>query len=128
MTWTIGPDNIDLKRFIFAQVLTFASYPLPDREASCGTFIIDLPIPGVVLYYLMLILGLGGMGGGSVLMNRSKPLTGYAGKALRPVTFLGVVLTAALLVSLAGWWVQAVLLLAVSLVTVFVTLTFVFFR
>lgn len=128
VSWSIGPDNIDLKRFIFSQVLIFASYPVSDREASCGTFIIDLPIPGTVVLYLMVILGLGGLGGGMFLLNRSKPLPARLEKALRPLTFLAVVLVVALFVSLAGWWVQAILLLAVVLVTTVVAINFVFFR
>jgi hypothetical protein len=123
--WTIGPDNIDLERFIFTNVYIFASFPLPDRESTCGTFIIDLPIPGSVLLFLMVMLGLVGMGGGLFMLNRSKPRSIQLEKALRPLTFLTVVIALALAVSLAGWWVQAVLLLAVTLITIFVT---VFFR
>lgn len=128
MEWTIGPDNIDLKRFIFSKVLVFASYPLPDREAACGTFIIDLPVRGSVLLWLMTLLGLSGMGSGLFVLNRSKPLSIQLERALRPLTFLGGVITVAVLVSLAGWWVQALLLLVVTLITIFVTVNFVFFR
>ena len=125
--WTIGPDNIDLKRFIFSNVYIFASYPLPDREAMCGTFVVDLPISGGVLLFLMVLLGLAGMGGGLFMLNRSRPLSNRLEKALRPLTFLTIVIVLALVVSLVGWWVQAVLLLAVTLITTFVTVNYAFF-
>ena len=123
--WTIGPDNIDLERFIFSNVYIFASYPLPDRESTCGTFIIDLPIPGSASLFLMVVLGLAGMGGGLFMLNELRPQSNQLEKALQPLTFLTVVAVLALAVSLAGWWVQAVLLLTVTLIIIFVI---VFFR
>ena len=128
VSWTIGPENIDLKRFIFSKVLIFASYPLPDREAACGTFVVDTFIPGRVLLYLLIGLGLAGMGVGWFMLNRRKRQSGRLEKALAPLTFLTVVIVLALAVSLAGWWVQAVLLLTVTLITLFVTVNFAFFR
>ena len=126
--WTIGPDNIDLKRFIFSSVYTFASYPLRDRESTCGTFVVNLPIPGGVILWLMIVLGLGGMGGGLFLLNQSKPLSDRLEKTLRPLTFLTIVIGLALLVSLAGLWVQAVLLLAVTLITLVIVVNYLVFR
>lgn len=124
--WTISPENIDLRNFIFSKVLVFGVYPTPDKEASCGTFIVNLPIPGTVVLYLLVILGLGGMVGGLLLLKRSEPLTGRPAKAVLPLTFLGAIITVAMGISLVGWWVLAVLLLAVSLITVVVTMNFVF--
>src|SRR4030095_5227085 len=84
--WTIGPDNIDLKRFIFSKVLIFASYPLPDREATCGTFIVDLPVRGSVLLWMMVVLGLAGGGTGLFVLKRSKSLSNQLEKSLDPLT------------------------------------------
>jgi hypothetical protein len=128
VSWTIGPENIDLKRFIFSKVLISASYPLPDQEAACGTFIVDTPIPGDILLYLLIGLGLAGLGGGWFMLNRQKRQSGRLEKALPPLNFLTVVIVLALAVSLAGWWIQAVLMLAVTLVTMLVTVNFAFFR
>ena len=125
--WTIGPDNIDLKRFIFSKVLIFASYPLPDRETACGTFIVDLPIPGAVMLALLVVLGLAGMGVGWFILTRTRRQSPRMEKALRPLTFLTIVIVLAMAVSLAGWWVQAILLLTVTLITIFVTLNFALF-
>ncbi|HRK90333.1 MAG TPA: hypothetical protein PK152_14445, partial [Anaerolineales bacterium] len=53
--WEIGPENVDLKRFIFAKVLVYASYPVPDRENTCGVFIVDLPGRGAVIAWAMVL-------------------------------------------------------------------------
>ena len=128
VTWTIGPDNIDLKRFIFSNVYIYASYPIPDQETSCGTFIFDLPIPGSVLLWTMVVLGLAGMLGGLFVLNRSGSLSNRPVNSLRPLGFLTIVVTLAMSVALAGLWLQAVLLLAVTLILVLVTVNFVYFR
>jgi hypothetical protein len=122
--WTIGPENIDLKRFIFSSAYVYASYPLPDREATCGTFVMDLPIPGSVMLYLVILLGLAGMGGSWFMLKRSQMQSNRLEKTLRPLTFLTIVLVLLLAVSLAGWWVQAVLLLTVTVITILVTLLY----
>jgi hypothetical protein len=125
--WTIGPDNIDLQRFIFSNVYIFASYPLPDREGTCGTFIVNLPIPGAVMLTLLVVLGLAGMGVGWFVLTRTQRHSPQMEKALRPLTFLTIMIVLAMVVSLAGWWVQAILLLVVTLVTIVVTLNYAFF-
>ena len=98
--WTVGPENVDLGRFIFSKVLVFASYPIPDRETTCGAFIIDLPVRGNALVVLMIVLGAAGMGGGLYFLNRSRPLTQRAETALRPLTFLAIIIALALVASL----------------------------
>jgi hypothetical protein len=128
VSWTIGPENIDLKRFIFSNIYIYAFYPMRDQEASCGTFVVDLPIPGSVLLWTMVLLGLAGMLGGLFVLNRSTPLSKRLEMALRPLGFLTIVTTLAMTVALAGWWVQAVLLLAVTLITVVVAVNYIYFR
>ena len=128
LEWTVGPENIDLSRFIFSKVLVFASYPMPDREASCGTLIVNLPIPGSVLLFSMTALGLGGMAGGLFALNRSHPLSDRLERILRPLTFLAIMITLALVVGLAGWWVQAVLVLAVTLISIIIVMNYALFR
>ena len=46
LEWAVGPENIDLGRFIFAKTLLYSSHPLPSEEATCGIFILDLPGSG----------------------------------------------------------------------------------
>ena len=126
--WTIGPQNIDLGRFIFSKVLVYSTYPIPDRESTCGTFIIDLPIPGNIVVSILLVLGLAGMSGGLIWLWRTQAGDVNVLRALRPLTFLGVLVVVALFISLAGFWLQALLLLAVVLIMLVVTMNFLVFR
>lgn len=128
LQWTVGPENIDMNQFIFSHVFIYSSYPMPDRENTCGTFIIDLPIPGNILVILLLTLGLSGMVGSLVWLWRTQASNIDTLRALRPLTFLGVVITAALLVSLAGLWLQGLLFLTVALIMMIVTMNFLVFR
>jgi hypothetical protein len=128
MQWTIGPDNIDLQKFIFSKVLVYSTYPIPDRENTCGTFIVDLPISGNILVGALLLLGLAGMGGSLWWLWRTQTGNIDTMRALRPFTFLGVVIVVALSASLLGFWLQALLLLAVVLIMIIVTMNFLVFR
>jgi hypothetical protein len=76
------------------------------------------------MLYLVILLGLGGMGGGWLLLSRARMQSNRLERALRPLTFLTIVIVLLLAVSLAGWWVQAVLLLTVTVITIFVTLLY----
>lgn len=126
--WTVGPENIDLRRFIFANVYIFAAYPMPDREATCGTFVIGLPIPGSVLLFLMVVLGLAGMGGSLFRLYRSRPWSDRIERLSHPLSFLAILIAVALAAALMGWWVQAILLLAITLLTIVVTVGYLLFR
>jgi len=128
LRWTIGPQNIDLKHFIFSKVLVYSTYPIPDRESTCGTFILDLPIPGNVVAGLLLVFGLAGMGGGLIWLWRTQSGDANVMRALRPFTFLAAIVVVALFTSLAGFWLQALLLLAVVLIMLIVTMNFLVFR
>ena len=126
--WTVGPENIDLTRFIFANVYVFASYPMPDREATCGTFVIGLPIPGSLLLFVMVGLGLAGLGGSLFGLYRSRPWSDRIERLSRPLSFLAIAIAVSLTAALMGWWVQAILLLAVALLTIVVTVGYLLFR
>jgi len=76
---------------------------------------------------LLVVLGLAGMGVGWFVLTRTRRQSTRMEKALRPLTFLTIVIVLAMAVSLAGWWVQAILLLTVTLITIFVTLNFALF-
>jgi hypothetical protein len=127
LEWTVDSDNIDMKRFIFAKILVYATYPIPDREAACGIFILDLPGNGDTILIVAIALGILLMGGGLFVMNRSKNLR-LSEQIVRPVNFLSMALAAVLIVALMGWWIQAVVLLAVVILAVVVIIAFVLTR
>ncbi len=128
LQWTIGPENIDLGYFIFSQVLVYSTYPLPDRESSCGTFIVDTSIPGTVLTGSLLLLGLAGIVVGLGWLWRIQAQSVDTLRALRPCTFLGIMIVVTLSFSLFGLWLQALVCLAVVLTMLLVTLNFLVFK
>ena len=123
LEWSVGPENIDLKRFIFAKALVFSAYPLPSREVTCGIFIVDLPGSGKVILPVLIVLSLLGMGWGLYGINKSSASNEWAEKhVLRPMAFLAVVVILGFVASFVGGWVPSILLLAVSLLMVVILL------
>ena len=122
LEWSIGPENIDLHYFIFVKALVYASYPIPNREATCGTFIMDLPLGSTAFLILMVTLSLTGMGSGLYVLNRINQRPERAEMNLRPMYFLAVLIVLALIVSFMGWWIQSIVIIVVSVLTAVVLL------
>lgn len=115
LEWEIGPGNVDLKRFIFAKVLVYASYPIPDKEETCGVYIVHLPGNGAVIAWGMVLLSLFGMGYGLYGMKQAQSQLGSEVDVARQLMFLAVVIVIGLVTVFMGWWIQGVLLLVVAL-------------
>ena len=122
MEWSIGPENIDLHYFIFVKALVYASYPIPNREATCGTFIMDLPMSGAAFLILMVTLSLTGIGSGLYMLNRINQRPERAEMNLRPMYFLAVLILLALIVSFMGWWIQSIVVIVMAILTAVVLL------
>src|SRR5215207_1474557 len=122
LEWKIGPENIDLHYFIFVKALVYATYPIPNREATCGTFIMDLPLGGTAFLMLMVTLSLTGMGSGLYILNRVNQRPERAEMNLRPMYFLAVLIVLALIVSFMGWWIQSIVVIVISILTAVVLL------
>lgn len=122
LKWTIGPENIDLKYFIFGKVLIYGSYPIPNRESTCGVFIVNLPTNGTVITWTMVVLSLLGMGGGLYGMNRVQYSARSAADAPRPLAFLSILVMAGLITSFMGWWIQGILIIVISVLLMGATL------
>jgi hypothetical protein len=123
LKWLIGPENIDLRYFIFAKILVYGSYPIPNRETTCGVFIVDLPTNGNVIIWAMILLSLLGMGIGLYGMNRAQ----YS-KRVGPLVFLSVLVITGLITSFIGWWIQGVLIIVISVLFMGIALGIVFNR
>jgi hypothetical protein len=113
--WEIGPDNVDLRYFIFAKVLVYSFYPNPDKEGTCGIFIVNLPGNGATVTWTMVILSLLGMGIGLYGMNKVEDADGGNTNLARQLIFLAMVIIFGLVTVFMGWWVQGILLLVVAL-------------
>ena len=122
LEWSIGPENIDLERFIFAKALVFGTYPVPSRETTCGIFILDLPVSGRVILPVLVVLSLLGMGWGLYELNKAATSSVWLEKNVRPMIFLAGVVTLGIFVSFWSGWVPSALLLAVALLMIFILL------
>lgn len=120
LEWSVGPRNVDLGGFIFAKALFFSAYPLPNRETTCGVYVIDLPISGKVVLPVLVAISLLGMGWGLYGMNKS--FSEWMMKYFRGLVFLAIVVVVGLVVSFVGGWVPSILLLAVSLLLIVILL------
>ena len=113
ISWEIGPENIDLGRFVFARVWTYASYPIKDKESTCGVFVLPLPGSGVFYTWIMVFGCLFGVGYGLMKMRQVKG-PGRSGPYER-YSFLAIVIVLGLIVSILGWWLAGILVIVLAL-------------
>ncbi|NJN80751.1 MAG: hypothetical protein HC797_09940 [Anaerolineales bacterium] len=114
LEWQIGPENIDLNRFIFARAWVYASYPLKDREGTCGVVIHPFPISGASITWGLTVLSLLGMGIGLNGLKRNGSLEGSGMKTSR-FALLSFLVAVGLIASFMGIWLIGVLIIAISL-------------
>jgi hypothetical protein len=121
--WKIGPENIEFKRFILIYAGVYAFYPIPNRENTCGIFIVNLPSNGTVITWTMAMLSLLGVGIGLYGLAQSQGPV-QSGKDMLRFTLLFFLVIAGLVTSFMGWWIQGVIIIAVSLLLGVVTFGF----
>lgn len=126
LQWSVGPENVDLRRFIFAKVLLYSAYPLPSRETSCGIFILDLPGRGPLITSLLVALSLLGMGWGLYAIQKNgaekSALSPWRGKQFGAMVFLAFMIVLGLLICFAGNWLIALVVLVLALLTIVILL------
>lgn len=123
LEWSIGPENIDLDRFIFARAWTYAAYPQPDREGTCGIVIYSLPINGKILTTILVVLSLLGTGFGLYGLKQSGSLEG-SGMKMSRYNLVTIIMLVGLINSFIGIWLVGVLVLAVSLLLIVISVGF----
>jgi len=122
LSWSVGPENIDLGNFIFAKTLMFSAYPFPNRETTCGIFIVDLPGNGWVILSILLVLSLLGMGWGLYEMNKVNDATKWVTGHVRPMAFLSFMIVLGFVASFLGGWVPSILILAIIVLMIVILL------
>lgn len=115
MEWEIGPDNVDLGRFIFAKVLVYASYPIPDREGTCGVYIVNLPGKGIAFTWALVSMSLLGMGVGLYGLSQVRDAERSGAELARQLLFLAAVVILGLFTVYMGMWIQGVMVLVIAL-------------
>lgn len=117
LEWVVGPGNIDLGNFIFASVQVYGTFPIPNRETTCGIFVIDLPGSGRNILVVSGMLSLIGLSGGLYLMNRSGFRRKDSASLWNAILFLAGTVVCGGIFSFMGSWFLAVVLLVVALVS-----------
>jgi hypothetical protein len=112
--WSVGQQNIDLGMFIFANVQVYATYPIPNREKTCGIFIIDLPGSGGVILTALLAFSLIGLGGGLYLMSKSGLAGSRSTLTWNAIIFLAALIVGGLILSYVGSWIPSIGILVLS--------------
>lgn len=120
--WTIGPENIKFRQFIFVRAWVNASYPLPSRSNVCGVFVLDLPTNGNVITWSMVGLSITGIAVGLYGITRSRdPMKNKRADMM----LLGVVaflIVTGIITSLMGWWMQGGIVVVLSILVILVSL------
>jgi len=125
----IGPENRELRHFIFASVYVFGGYPMPERQSMCGVYV--LPLRGVrgeaamwgaiVLILVVLFVGL-------VLWRRAGGEAHSGVVASRVMHFFAVMVPVTLAVALWMNWTLGIVVLVIDvLMVIIVGLSFVMY-
>ena len=110
---TVGPENVDLGMFIFVNALVFSTYPLPDRETTCGVLVVPLA-NGVHFLLLGTAISISLMAAGIyMLYKRDRP-------GPRSLLFMVVASILAMTLSFIGWWLAGVVLIVVLILTILI--------
>ena len=113
---TIGPENIDLAMFIFVDTLIYATYPIPDRETTCG--ILVLPVAnGTRLLIFGTALSTLLMSTGTYILVKDIRLR----PSLHSLMFMVVATVLAMILGFTGWWLPAVILTLIIRAGAFLT-------
>lgn len=126
--WAVGPENLDLKRFIFAKALVYSSYPFPDRETTCGIYVLNLSVKGVVITWVLVVVSLLGMGLGLYGVYQFQGPVLRGADVFKQLLFLATVILVGFLSIYLGSWLLGVLVLVVSILFVIISTGIVFGR
>jgi|SRR5687767_7794585 len=125
LNWSLRPENIVLGNFIFANVQVYASYPIPNREKTCGILIMDLPGSGKVIVVVLTVFAVIGLVWGLYSMSKSGLSKTRGSNTWNAILFLSVLIAAGLIFSFMGSWIPSIgiLVLAVLISVLLLNLT-----
>lgn len=112
---TIGPENIDLGMFIFVNAQIYSTYPLPDRETTCGVLVIPI-VNGAHFLLLGTVISIALMAAGTYMLYRTERLRPPS----RPLIFMVVTTVLAMILSFISWWLPALVLIVMLILTLII--------
>jgi hypothetical protein len=133
VTWTVNAGDIDLEPFIFAKMDVLPVGGHGTREATCGILVWDVAgmsgiqavSVGIGIALLLILAGLVVPTVGLTPGQANRFDNEASSNARRASQALGVASASALFAGLMGWWLPAMLLLAVSLLLLVMVLPYV---
>jgi hypothetical protein len=126
VTWNVTSDDIDLRNFIFAQIVNYPAQKVPFRQGTCGIMTIDLPqFTGKQVFAFAIIVILVGIVGGLIIWETyGFPLTGKLPDITQAMRTVGVFVLLGMLVSFLGYWVLGIIIFAATVLAIGVVLGF----
>lgn len=114
----VGPGNIDLGSFIFVNASVFSMYPSPDRESTCGIYVLPIATGSSLIVILVTSLSLILMCLGSFFLYGNESGTNRS----RALLFMAVATALVLFFVFIGWWVQPLILIIMVILTFLTTM------
>ena len=115
LEWSLKPENIVLGNFILANVQVYASYPIPNREKTCGILIMDWPGSGLTIVTALAVFTVIGLGCGLYSMSKSGFLRNKASLTWNAILFLAGLIILGLVLSAMGSWIPSIGILVLSI-------------
>jgi hypothetical protein len=115
LEWALKPENVVLGNFILANVQVYASYPLPNREKTCGILVMDWPGSGMILVTGLAVFTVIGLGWGLYSMNKSGLSKTRGSNTWNAILFLSALIFLGLILSFTGSWVPSIGVLVLSI-------------
>ena len=128
LEWSLKPENIVLGNFILANVQVYATYPIPNREKTCGILIMDMPGSGRGIVNVLAAFTVIGLGWGLYSMSKSAFLKNRAPLTWNAILFLSALILIGLILSFMGSWVPSIGVLVLSVLISILLLNSMVFR
>ncbi|HKY52882.1 MAG TPA: hypothetical protein VJM08_01200 [Anaerolineales bacterium] len=128
LAWSLKPENIVLGNFILANVQVYATYPIPNREKTCGILVMDLPGTGNMIVTALAIFTAIGLAFGLYSMSKSGLPKAKGSNIWNGILFLSVLIVTGLIFSFIGSWIPSLGSLVLAVLTSIMLLNLTFFR
>jgi hypothetical protein len=122
LSWPIEKQDAVWGWLVMARVYLFPSYPFPSEAASCGIFLVDLPIGGSLLTILWIALAVGFAAAGGLSWHAQTPPASRA-QVSRLAGILSFAGLGGILSSLVQLWLASVFFLLVIVLLTLVIFT-----
>lgn len=121
VTWEVTADKLVYGRFIFVRIANHRLAPIEGKMGTCGILVVDLPgISGMILLIVTIVASLVFMGSGYAIWRRlhRQISFGPALEAQRAMTWLMVVVLAAIICGLSRAWLPGIIVFVVALLLI----------